>query len=206
VWLTCNASYEKYPYRIRFCWWGAEENNMYGSFYHVEQANITTVEGNRLEDYAVVLNFDMLASINYIFGIYEGISLPDEVSSAVKNATVKISQLFRDWFDKELLPWDHRAFVSSDHVPFLVAGVVCGGTFSGADDTKTLEQKNRYDKMLIDGYGGTAGAKYDPCYHQACDTIENINLFAYETMVKSAAHVLETLARTPNLKLWLYTS
>jgi Zn-dependent M28 family amino/carboxypeptidase len=119
---------------------------------------------------------------------------------------MKISQLFRNWFDKEKLPWCNSSLgITSDHVPFLVAGVPCGGLFSGADGIKTLEQRNRYDSMLGHGHGGIAHTKFDPCYHLACDTIENVNPFVYEIMVKSAAYALETFARMPNFHTWLYT-
>ncbi|CAF0769343.1 unnamed protein product [Rotaria sp. Silwood1] len=113
----------------------------------------------------------MFASPNYYFGIYEATSLPDTISSKVKNASDRISQVFRHWFDKEGLPWDNSSPILSDYVPFLFAGIPCGGTFSGADSIKTLEQRDRYDRMLGHGYGGIAGVKFDPCYHQACDTI-----------------------------------
>ena len=35
--------------------------------------------------------------------------------------------------------------------------------------------------------GGTAGDQYDPCYHLACDTFDNINLAAYDTNVDAVA-------------------
>ncbi|CAF2486915.1 unnamed protein product [Rotaria sp. Silwood2] len=148
------SSYEKHLYRIRCGWWGAEENSMLGSYHHVNEANITIVEGNRLKDYVLVLNFDMLASFNFYCGTYEPTSLPDKISSKVKNASDRISQLFRHWFDKEGLPWDNSSPILSDYVPFLFADVPCGGIFSGAGSIKTLEQRNRYDIMLGHGYGG----------------------------------------------------
>jgi Zn-dependent M28 family amino/carboxypeptidase len=46
-------------YRIRFCWWAAEERGLLGSYDHIEQANITNIEGNRLKDYVMMLNLDM---------------------------------------------------------------------------------------------------------------------------------------------------
>ena len=45
---------------------------------------------------------------------------------------------------------------------------------------------------------------HDPCYHQACDSIQNINVFAYEKMVQAAAYVLEYLGQQDDLKAWLY--
>ncbi len=59
---TCHfqtSFYEKYVYRIRFCWWAAEERGLLGSYDHIEQANITNIEGNRLKDYVMMLNLDM---------------------------------------------------------------------------------------------------------------------------------------------------
>jgi carboxypeptidase Q len=165
------------------------------------------VEGDRLKDYLMMLNFDMVASPNYQFGIFDSNTLPNQVSSTVKNGSRNILQVFRNWFDEQKQPWDNSSFgILSDHVPFLVSGVPCGGMESGADDTKTLEQRNRYDRMLGHGYGGIAGAHFDPCYHKVCDTIENVNPFAYETITKSAAYALETLARMPDLYSWLYSA
>ncbi|CAF4401371.1 unnamed protein product, partial [Rotaria socialis] len=74
----------------------------------------------------------------------------------------------------------------------------------GADGTKTLDERNYYDQMLGQGMGGIAGAIHDPCYHRQCDSIQNINAFAYEKMVQAAAYVLEQLARQDDLKTWLY--
>jgi hypothetical protein len=45
-------------------------------------------------------------------------------------------------------------------------------------------------------YGGTAGEPYDPCYHQACDTFENLNGEVFDQMAGAAAHVTVQLART----------
>ena len=48
------------PNRIRFMWFGAEEQGLLGSRYHVQQAQQSTVPGERASDYAVMLNYDML--------------------------------------------------------------------------------------------------------------------------------------------------
>ena len=45
-------------------------------------------------------------------------------------------------------------------------------------------------------FGGTAGAAYDPCYHQACDTIDNVDLAGFEQMADAAAHATLTFAET----------
>ena len=76
----------------------------------------------------------------------------------------------------------------SDYGPFIANGVPAGGLFSGAEGIKTAEQAAVY--------GGTAGTAYDPCYHQACDTIANLNNTALDQMSNAVAHATWTLARS----------
>ncbi|CAF1594098.1 unnamed protein product, partial [Didymodactylos carnosus] len=91
----------------------------------------------------------------------------------------------------------------SDYGPFLFAGIVCSGLSAGVDLTKTKEQRDRYYRLLNEE-GGMANVVYDPCYHQQCDTIENINPVIYEILVKAAAYMIEYLGQLNDLKTWLY--
>ena len=43
---------------------------------------------------------------------------------------------------------------------------------------------------------GTAGAPLDPCYHAACDTIDNVNETVLDQMVDAIAHGVWTFAQT----------
>jgi len=45
-------------------------------------------------------------------------------------------------------------------------------------------------------YGGTAGIAYDPCYHQACDTFDNVSLIGLDQMSDAAAHAVLVMSRT----------
>lgn len=49
-------------------------------------------------------------------------------------------------------------------------------------------------------YGGFANAQLDPCYHQACDTIDNIDQTVLGQMARAAAFVVEEFARNENLR------
>ncbi len=201
-----SGNYTKYRYRVRFCWWGAEEIGLAGAIYHVQQAqNTSSTPGNRLQDYLINLNYDMLGSHNYFFGIYNGISAKSDTLPNAINGSIRVSETFRDWFNGQNLPWDYTDFTGrSDYGPFLAAGVVAGGLFSGADERKTNAQRSKYEQSLGRGQGGLAGAILDPCYHRACDTVDNINQFAYVRMVQAAAYILEYLGRMDNLQGWLY--
>jgi Zn-dependent M28 family amino/carboxypeptidase len=65
-------------------------------------------------------------------------------------------------------------------------GIPAGGIFTGAEGIKTPAEAELF--------GGTAGAPYDPCYHQACDTIANISETALEVTSDAIAAVTATYA------------
>jgi Zn-dependent M28 family amino/carboxypeptidase len=76
----------------------------------------------------------------------------------------------------------------SDYGPFIAAGIPAGGLFTGAEGIKTAAQAATY--------GGTAGVAYDHCYHQACDTINNLNTKALSEMSDGVAHAAWTIAKS----------
>ncbi|CAF1438841.1 unnamed protein product, partial [Adineta ricciae] len=204
--LYSSNSYSKYPYRIRFCWWGGEEIGLTGAIYHVQQAqNSSTPDDLKLFNNLINLNYDMLGSPNYIFGIYNGSSAKAGTSQKAINGSIRVSEAFRNWFNSQNLPWDYTDFSGrSDYGPFLAAGIAAGGLFSGGDGTKTETQRDIYEAKLGQGYGGLPGATYDPCYHKTCDTLKNIDQFGYLKMVQAAAYMLEFLGNQTDLVTWLY--
>ena len=56
-----------------------------------------------------------------------------------------------------------------------------GGLFTGAEVPKTAEQAEKW--------GGEAGVAFDPCYHQACDTIDNLSYRALRINADAMAYV-----------------
>jgi Zn-dependent M28 family amino/carboxypeptidase len=74
---------------------------------------------------------------------------------------------------------------ASDHYAFGQAGVPVGGLFSG------LSPMEAADAAL---FGGTALAPMDPCYHLACDTIDNVDLDNAVVLGQALAIVLGELA------------
>jgi Zn-dependent M28 family amino/carboxypeptidase len=188
--------------RLKFCWWGGEEAGLLGSIDYVRRAK----GDGSLKNYLINLNFDMIGSPNFIFGIYDGKTADNQTTpKRALPGSNRITGLFVDYFDRQRLPWDYTEFSGrSDYGPFLAEGIACGGLFAGGDDVKTQEQRDRYSKMLGSSLGGIANADLDPCYHRKCDTLENLNLFAYLHMVKAAAHVIDYLAQLHDLNQWLY--
>ena len=81
------------------------------------------------------------------------------------------------------LPTEPTAFDGrSDYGPFIAAGIPAGGLFTGAEGLKTAEQ--------VAIYGGTAGEQYDPCYHEACDTFDNVSLEVLDQMSDAVADAI----------------
>lgn len=166
--------------KVRFAFWGAEEEGLLGSQFYVD--HLTQREIN---DIAVNLNFDMIASPNYVRFVYDGDGSDTELEGPKGSANVE--QVFLDYFADQGLPVEPTDFDGrSDYGPFIEAGIPAGGLFTGADGVKTEEQ--------VEIYGGIAGDPYDPYYHTPDDDINNINVDALDQMSDAAAHAVLTFA------------
>ena len=98
----------------------------------------------------------------------------------------------KDYFASQGLATEPTAFDGrSDYFAFINNGIPAGGLFTGAEEIKTEEQAAIY--------GGTAGEAYDPCYHQACDTVANVDRVVLEQMADAIAHTTLTFAETTSL-------
>ncbi|CAF1395782.1 unnamed protein product [Adineta ricciae] len=199
------SNYKKYKYRVRFCWWAAEEIGLAGSSDYVDKAIVSIEPGERREDILVNLNFDMAGSPNFIFGIYDAKTALNGTPVEALPGSQKITELYRDWFIGQNLPWDYRDFNGrSDYGPFLAAGIAAGGVATGSDAVKSAAQRDKYRQSIGEENAGFAGAILDPCYHLSCDTLVNIHLYGYEKLVQAAAYGLEYLGQREDLKTWLY--
>lgn len=154
--------------RVRFAFWGAEELGLFGSKYYVAR-----LDERQLGDLAVYLNFDMIASPNYIRYIY---------------GSGKVREVFENFFaTRDLKVKTVNLKGRSDHGPFAAEGIPVGGLFSGAEGRKTGEQ--------AEVYGGEAGVAYDGCYHEACDDVGNLSTKALEQLSDGAAYATYMFAR-----------
>jgi Zn-dependent M28 family amino/carboxypeptidase len=159
---------------LRFVWWGAEELGLHGSTAYVR--GLTA--GGR-SSIAAVLNFDMVGSPNFSRFVYDGAGMPP--------GSQRIEDAFRAYFASRRLPVaDLGLGGASDHAPFAQTGIPVGGLFTGADSPKSASEQR--------AFGGRAERAYDACYHQACDTIRNVNLRVAEQMADAAAVVALGLA------------
>ncbi len=172
---------------LRFALWGAEESGLIGS-----SAYVAGLSAEELDRHVANLNFDMVASPNGVRFVYDGDDSADLAGYPAPEGSDALEALFTDWFDQEGLPWKATAFSGrSDYGPFILAGVPAGGLFTGAEGSKLDTE--------VDEYGGQANLAYDACYHQACDTLDNVDLDLFLEMARAAAHATESLAAGPPL-------
>ncbi|WP_282177392.1 M28 family metallopeptidase [Vibrio nereis] len=205
--------------KVRFAWWAAEEAGLVGSEYYTNElfgplydqaqqeimaqfelsdpsqlspAQLDLVEQryNELNKVKLYLNFDMIASPNYVFGVMDG-DLSDTKDSP-DNAytgdfkppygTSHIESKFNDFFSKEKEATVPQALSKrSDYAGFADWGVAFGGLFTGAEKAKSAEE--------ADLFGGDTGVAYDVCYHQACDDLNNVSQTALYVNTQSLAYV-----------------
>jgi aminopeptidase Y len=163
---------------LRFAWWGAEEASLVGSTFYVN--SLSQAERDEI---ALYLNFDMVGSPNHVFFIYDGDNSDGVGAPAGPPGSDLIEEKFEEFFDSRGIPYKGTDFSGrSDYGPFIAAGVdiPAGGLFTGAEGIKTAEE------VVL--WGGTAGQQYDPCYHLACDTFNNVNMFALDTNSDAIAY------------------
>lgn len=167
---------------LRFAWWGAEESGLVGSTNYVNGLN--AAEKDRV---ALYLNFDMIGSPNHIQMVYDSDQSGFTAPVPVPPGSVAIEDLFESFYTLRSEPYDDAEFSGrSDYQAFINNGIPAGGLFTGAEVLKTAEQEEIW--------GGTAGAQYDPCYHQACDTLANTNTHALGINSDAVAFAVLTYA------------
>jgi Zn-dependent M28 family amino/carboxypeptidase len=175
-----NMSKVQVENKVRFAWWGAEEFGLLGSDHYVY-----TLSDEERENIALYLNFDMIASPNYVRFIYDGDGSAFGLQGPA--GSQQIEALYEDFYAARGLAWEPTEIsFRSDYAAFFDFGIPFGGLFTGAEGIKTPEEQAIY--------GGTAGEQYDPCYHQPCDTIDNLNLEVFDLNLDAVAFSVLTYA------------
>ena len=162
--------------KLRFAWWGAEEDGLVGSTFWVDDR----VANEGLDDIELYLNFDMVASPNYGLFIYDGDG--SGFGLVGPDGSDDIEALFERYYADRDIPSEPTAFDGrSDYQAFINNGIPAGGLFTGAEVDKTVAQRSKW--------GGFSGVPFDPCYHEDCDTIDNLSLEALDINSDAIAYV-----------------
>jgi Zn-dependent M28 family amino/carboxypeptidase len=162
---------------VRFAFWGAEERGLIGSRYHVG-----VLSEKERQQISLYINLDMVGSPNFARFVQ------GSAATGGKLAAIARRELLED-FREHNLPVEERAGgrYGSDDASFSQKGIPTVGLYTGASGSKSETQASLF--------GGAAGRPYDPCYHQACDTIENINREVLEQNTRALVRALNATGR-----------
>ncbi len=142
--------------RVRLAFWGAEELGLLGSRYYVR--SLDRAERRRISAY---LNFDMVGS-------------PNAVPEFYADGDEELGRVLRRAAGRPL--GSVSVGGSSDHAPFMAAGIPVNGLYTGANER------------------GPGGRARDACYHLACDTADRVNRPVLLRMARAAAEALSRLS------------
>jgi Zn-dependent M28 family amino/carboxypeptidase len=164
---------------VRFAWWGAEELGLVGSTEYVKALTF-----EQQLDIALYLNFDMVASPNAAYFVYDGDDSDAVGAGAGPFGSAQIEKAFVDYLavGKGVQTEGTDFSGRSDYGEFINVGIPAGGLFTGAEGVKTPAQAAKW--------GGTAGVAYDKCYHQACDNLGNLDRVALDRNADAIAWVI----------------
>lgn len=177
-WLA--AAGEEPVNRVRFAFWGAEEDGLEGSTHYVDQ-----LTDAQIDETAMNLNIDIAGSPNGARFVHDGDG--STFGGRYPDGSAQIEEMFLDYFAASDLTVDATVFDGgSDYAAFKEAGIPVGGLFTGDVGIKTAQEAR--------AYGGTAGEPHDPCYHGSCDTVDNVDADLLAEMTGALAHVTAAFA------------
>ncbi|WP_030158507.1 M28 family metallopeptidase [Streptomyces sp. NRRL S-244] len=172
------SSQNKIKNKVKFAWWSAEEFGLLGS-----EAYVGGLSDAQKKQIRLYLNFDMIASPNAAYFVYDGDDSDKVGSGPGPEGSAQLEKGITDFLDAQKIPHEGSDFTGrSDYGPFIEAGIPSGGTDTGAEGIKTAAQAAKF--------GGQAGVAYDVNYHGKGDDITNIDQKALDINVDVIANAV----------------
>lgn len=171
---------------VRFAFWGGSKQRLAGSVRYV-----AGLDREQLNDIAMYLNVDEVASPNAGFFTYDGDGSgppsPDVDIADVPIGSAGMERTLAGYLNLAgRRPADMPLGVGSDDSPFRYAGVPVGGVTAGGAQEKTKTQARLW--------GGEPGAPFDPNRGSARDKLSAVNRDAMAVLGSAAAFAVATYA------------
>ncbi|MEV4596983.1 M20/M25/M40 family metallo-hydrolase [Amycolatopsis sp. NPDC049253] len=166
---------------VRFAFFGSEESGSQGS-----KSYVRGLSADDRDKIALYLNVDMVASPNGGYFAQGGVGDDESATGPSGSATVAAvlaGQLAKTGVRPEIVE-----FVGDDETAFVDADIPSGGAENGDHKDKTAAQAQ--------DWGGAADERYDPCYHQACDGLANVNRVVLSHYLSAIAGTVAHFATT----------
>jgi Zn-dependent M28 family amino/carboxypeptidase len=101
-----------------------------GSASYVEK-----LDDQELDRIAAYLNFDLIASPNFIYGVYDADESSFETPVPVPEGSEALEDLFEVYFTWQGIPCEDSEFSGrSDYQAFILSDIPASGLFTGAED------------------------------------------------------------------------
>ena len=161
---------------VRFAFWGAEERGLVGSRHHVASLFRRGASAHR------ALYQSRHGRLAQLRALVQGSAATGDGWLPLCDASSLAD------FREHNLTVEERAGgrFGSDDASFSQKGIPTVGLYTGAGGPKSETQAGLF--------GGAAGRPYDPCYHRACDTIDNINRDVLEQNTRALVRALNAAA------------
>ena len=168
---------------LRFAWWAAEEIGLLGSTDYV--AGLSQAERDRI---ALYMNYDMVGSPNYIFMVYDAdeSSFPAPEGVPIPEGSTAIEDLYESYYTLIGEPYDDTEFSG--------AATTRRSSWPGSPRGPSPARRWSRPRSRRTSGAATAGEQFDPCYHLACDTFENVDLHALDVNSDLIAFAMLTFA------------
>lgn len=175
--------------QMRFAWWAEQKlagtSGGTGGFLGAKHY-LSQLGQSDLDKISLYLNFDSIAAPNFVYFVTDGDNSDGVGSPAGPEGSGAVEAILRGFYTARGIPVKSSDLdPRSDYWPFLSVGIPASGLFTGAnggDQVKTAQEAAIW--------GGTAGAAYDACAGQPCDTLTNVNLAALEVNSDAVAYAV----------------
>jgi Zn-dependent M28 family amino/carboxypeptidase len=146
----------------------------------------------QIDDIALYLNVDMIASPNPGYFTYDGDQSaqpnPEIPWRIVPEGSAGIERTLASYLNSAgVRPADMPLAKHTDYYPFLAAGIPVGGLTTGSSQRKTEVQARLW--------GGKAGVPFDTDWRTPRDSIDNIDPHALSVMGSATAFAIATYAQ-----------
>ncbi|MEK8144157.1 M20/M25/M40 family metallo-hydrolase [Streptomyces sp. M10(2022)] len=167
--------------KVRFAWWSAEEDGLLGS-----EAYVSKLSEDRRKQVALYLNFDMIASPNGAQFVFDG-----DDSDAVGEGPAPRAP--PSWSATSTTSSTARASRTRVRTS---PGAPTTGRSSRSASRPVVRTRGRGHQDT--GPGGEVRrqgrSRVRPCYHAACDDLDNIDMALFDTNIDVIANAVGTYA------------
>lgn len=178
---------------LRYVWFGGEELGLYGSDHYV--STLTDDEARKI---VFDIDADVTATPNFVIAIADPANSfsANDFPAGVVAASQRGNDYFREYFDRNHLPYVDWSNDGTDSWSFSWRGIPNTGILTGQDCCKTQDLVDRFGGLLgnYEGHLGSADGGFVDRPFLWGDNLDNNDPYVLETVSRAFAYVVWKLA------------